>query len=254
MGAMEVAQLYCRAAGAYAAQPTMPSLFGWMRRAGLEGAAELWPSLTSIWMVPGASAGDLAPRAERHGVAGQEAPTAVAVVSRAGDVPAQSGVHALEPTKSTAAAYIEITGAGTRRRAREEVVAHDRRGRRRAVHSVDGGGGDRPPLSRRQAADAGTRASTKELEVADYDALFKRRTIYWGVRERMADTAPLYKRLLGDAWWALPDPVRTMRSWSRSWRRSGRGGPCERGAWDGTLRGLRRGAVPGFPKQAATCR
>jgi len=56
----------------------------------------------------------------------------------------------------------------------------------------------------------GARASTKELEVADYDALFKRRTIYWGVRERMADTAPLYKRLLGDAWWALPDPVRTM--------------------------------------------
>jgi hypothetical protein len=56
---------------------------------------------------------------------------------------------------------------------------------------------------------AGARAATQELEVADYHEVFKRRTIYTGQRQSKADaeSAPLYKRILGEAWEALPAPL-----------------------------------------------
>jgi hypothetical protein len=56
---------------------------------------------------------------------------------------------------------------------------------------------------------AGARPATQELEVSDYEAIFKSRTIYTGQRESKADSelAPLYKRLLGEAWDALPGPI-----------------------------------------------
>lgn len=59
---------------------------------------------------------------------------------------------------------------------------------------------------------AGARPATRELELADYDALFERRAIYTGCREVLADSsrAPLYQRLLGDAWTALPEPLQVM--------------------------------------------
>ena len=56
---------------------------------------------------------------------------------------------------------------------------------------------------------AGARAATQELEVADYEEVFRRRTIYTGQRESIADTesVPLYKRILDEAWEALPAPL-----------------------------------------------
>ena len=58
---------------------------------------------------------------------------------------------------------------------------------------------------------AGARAATGELEVADYEALFAQRRITTGRRQLPpADGAPLYRRLLGDAWSRLPEPVRAM--------------------------------------------
>jgi hypothetical protein len=62
---------------------------------------------------------------------------------------------------------------------------------------------------------AGARPATQELEVADYDAVFKSRTIYTGQRESKAEapgSAPLYKRILGEAWDALPAPLAAMHN------------------------------------------
>ncbi|HVK80612.1 MAG TPA: DUF4166 domain-containing protein, partial [Verrucomicrobiae bacterium] len=56
----------------------------------------------------------------------------------------------------------------------------------------------------------GARACVRELELSDYERLFAARTIYTGFRETSAQDAPLYQRILGDAWPALPQPVRAM--------------------------------------------
>jgi hypothetical protein len=58
----------------------------------------------------------------------------------------------------------------------------------------------------------GARPATHELEVRDYQALFRDRAIYTGTRESDADQAcrPLYQRLLGEAWTSLPNSLKTM--------------------------------------------
>src|SRR3984957_18514907 len=65
--------------------------------------------------------------------------------------------------------------------------------------------GARPPV-------AGARAAAADLELEDYDALFARRRICTGTRtsDPAAATQPLYQRILGDAWDALPAPLRAM--------------------------------------------
>lgn len=61
---------------------------------------------------------------------------------------------------------------------------------------------------------AGARPATQELEVYDYEAVFKNRTIYTGQRESKADgeSAPLYRRILGEAWEALPASLATLHN------------------------------------------
>ena len=60
---------------------------------------------------------------------------------------------------------------------------------------------------------AGARPAVRELELADYDALFSGRTLDTGLRERRPhDTQPLYAQLLGSAWQQLPQPIRTLHS------------------------------------------
>jgi hypothetical protein len=68
-------------------------------------------------------------------------------------------------------------------------------------HCLDG----KPPA-------AGARPATGDLELEDYEALFARRTIRTGTREVSAATAamPLYRRLLGEAYDSMPDPLRAM--------------------------------------------
>jgi hypothetical protein len=63
----------------------------------------------------------------------------------------------------------------------------------------------RPPPS-------GARAAAADLELVDYAPLFDRRAIYAGVREWSVDgrRQPLYRRLLGAAWSALPAPLQVM--------------------------------------------
>jgi hypothetical protein len=66
-------------------------------------------------------------------------------------------------------------------------------------HALDG----RPPVP-------GARPATHELELSDYDALFARRQIYAGFRWPMPDDTPLYRRVLGEAWDALPKPLQAL--------------------------------------------
>jgi hypothetical protein len=59
----------------------------------------------------------------------------------------------------------------------------------------------------------GARAALQELELSDYAALFARRHIHMGMRnESIGDDAPLFARLLGDAWDKLPAAVREMHT------------------------------------------
>lgn len=70
----------------------------------------------------------------------------------------------------------------------------------------------------------GARAATGEMELADYRPLFAGRAIVSGCREVTAGTArqPLYRRILGEAFATLPEPVRTMHDLSGDKRVAGR--------------------------------
>ncbi len=57
----------------------------------------------------------------------------------------------------------------------------------------------------------GARTPIDDLVLADYDALFARRTIVTGFRQDEPEPAgPLYRRLLGSAWDELPEAIRAM--------------------------------------------
>ncbi len=56
----------------------------------------------------------------------------------------------------------------------------------------------------------GARVCVDDVELSDYERLFADRTIYTGVRVPLPLDAPLYRRILGDAWEELPRPVREM--------------------------------------------
>lgn len=56
---------------------------------------------------------------------------------------------------------------------------------------------------------AGARPATQDLELEDYESLFRSRSIHTGQREwrENANSELLYQRLLGDAWESLPLPL-----------------------------------------------
>jgi hypothetical protein len=60
----------------------------------------------------------------------------------------------------------------------------------------------------------GARPAATDLELADYDALFVGRRIATGYRQEVpaSESAPLYRRILGEAWDLLPLPIRTMHN------------------------------------------
>lgn len=61
---------------------------------------------------------------------------------------------------------------------------------------------------------SGARPATQDLELEDYETIFRSRTIYTGQREWTGDTHQelLYQRLLGNAWNSLPDPIIKLHS------------------------------------------
>lgn len=59
----------------------------------------------------------------------------------------------------------------------------------------------------------GARTATSDVTLADYEALFSRRTLYSGVRERVPTQGlPLYQRALGSAWENLAPQIRELHS------------------------------------------
>ncbi len=60
--------------------------------------------------------------------------------------------------------------------------------------------------------ESGARPATGDIELEDYDKLFKCRTIYTGFRDMdsLSDNAPLYQRLMGDSWGQLPEAIRAL--------------------------------------------
>ncbi len=68
----------------------------------------------------------------------------------------------------------------------------------------------------------GARACVGELEIADYERIFRGRAIYTGMREPADPSWPLYRRFLGSAWDDLPEPVRAMHDGTGVWTAEGR--------------------------------
>jgi hypothetical protein len=65
--------------------------------------------------------------------------------------------------------------------------------------------GDPPP--------AGARTAISDVDLSNYEALFARRAIFTGVRERAPQpTTPLYERILGQAWAQLASEIRQLHS------------------------------------------
>ncbi len=81
----------------------------------------------------------------------------------------------------------------------------------------------RHSLAGRQPA-PGARAAMRELELDDYAQVFGSRAIHWGVWEAVEAAAglPLYRRILGKSWDALPEPIRAMHSLSGNIEARGR--------------------------------
>jgi hypothetical protein len=67
---------------------------------------------------------------------------------------------------------------------------------------------------------SGGRAAINDLELDDYEKLFAGRTIYTGFRDGAAK-ATLYEGILGDAFAALPEPIRAMHEVSGKTTASG---------------------------------
>ncbi|QWT21486.1 DUF4166 domain-containing protein [Bacillus sp. NP157] len=90
---------------------------------------------------------------------------------------------------------------------------------------------------------AGARPATRALELADYDALFANRSIHTGFRADDA-TAPLYRRVLGNAFDTLPATLQALHGIAghRQWR-----GHADVRHGSGILARIVR-ALVGFPK------
>ncbi|MCB1500840.1 MAG: DUF4166 domain-containing protein [Bauldia sp.] len=96
--------------------------------------------------------------------------------------------------------------------------------------------GVRPP--------AGARNAIEDVSLDDYEAIFRGRRIVTGVREPPGQDAPLYRRVLGPAWDALPPAIRAMHTVGGESRAEGVA-DIENG--DGLIARLVRRAF-GFPK------
>lgn len=78
---------------------------------------------------------------------------------------------------------------------------------------------------------AGARAATADLELEDYAPFFRSRDIRTGIRDDTPSdrSAPLYRRILADAWARLPEAIRTMHDLRSNRTAEGRA-TVERGA------------------------
>ena len=63
-----------------------------------------------------------------------------------------------------------------------------------------------------RAPASGARPATADLELTDYEAMFARKRIATGIRQtpRPGERVPLYRRILGDAYALMPQPLQAM--------------------------------------------
>lgn len=187
--------------------PLSPIRFSLVDVPDLEVLPELWPSVQSVWMGAGPvpeilhRALNLAAWLVRLNLLPSLSPLAPLMYRM---------INVLAWGEHRGGMFVEVEGTAAN-------GASVRRSWHMIAESEDG------PFIPSMAAEAiirrclggrrptpGARAAVHELEVADYDALFARRRIMTGVRETPDLAAPLYQRLLGEAWHALPEPVRAL--------------------------------------------
>jgi uncharacterized protein DUF4166/saccharopine dehydrogenase-like protein len=187
--------------------PLRPVLFSLVDVPDLQALPELWPELKSVWMGAGPVPEILhrvlilCARAVRFGIVPSLAPLAP-LMHAATDV-LRWGEH-------RGGMFVALAGVDARGRKTErswEMIAERDDGP--LIPSMAAEAIIRRRLDGRRPA-AGARAAARDLELSDYEALFARRQIFAGVRETPDASAPLYRRLLGDAYAALPAPIRAM--------------------------------------------
>lgn len=94
--------------------------------------------------------------------------------------------------------------------------------------------------------ETGARPATRALDLADYDPLFKTRTIYAGMRELQPKSTPLYRQVLGSAFDSLPAPVKTLHDSSETRRWAGQAEVRRGTGWIAKT----IAALIGFPKDS----
>jgi hypothetical protein len=189
--------------------PLHPIRFSLVDVPDLEVLPELWPGLRSVWMGAG-------PVPELW----HRALNALAWLVRLKLLPSLSPlaplmyrtINVLSFGEHRGGMFVAVEGEGT---AGERIE--------RSWHLL--AEGNDGPLIPSMAAEAiirnclagrrpapGARPAATDLELADYGPLFARRAISTGYRQELPadDRAPLYRRLLGDAWNSLPQPLRAM--------------------------------------------
>ena len=187
--------------------PLRPVLFSLVDVPDLEALPALWPELRSVWM----GVGPVPEILHR------------ALIMFAWSVRLRL-LESLAPLATLMHAVINMLRWGEHRGGMFVAVAgEDAEGRRieRSWHMI--AEADDGPFIPSMAAEAiirhrldgrrpaaGARAALRELELSDYEALFARRKIFSGTREPVDAQAPLYRRLLGDAYTALPAPIQAM--------------------------------------------
>jgi hypothetical protein len=186
--------------------PLAPVLFSLVDVPDLQALPALWPELESVWM----GAGPVPEGLHRLLILLARAVRLRLVPSLAALAPVMHGaVNILRWGEHRGGMFVAVGGIGA-----------GGEGIERSWHMV--AEGDDGPFIPSMAVEAiirrrldghrpaaGARAALRELELADYEALFARRRIFSGIRIPQPG-APLYRRLLGDAFDALPAPIRAM--------------------------------------------
>jgi hypothetical protein len=189
--------------------PLHPVRFSLVDVPDLQVLPDLWPSLRSVWLGAG-PVPEIWHRALNALAWAVRLKLLPSLLPLAGLMHAT--MHRLSFGEHRGGMFVAVEGVGP-----------DGKGLERSWHMV--AEGDDGPLIPSMAAQAiicrcladkmpqpGARAATADLELADYDALFERRRISTGFRQSGAasDRGPLYRRMLGEAWGLLPEPLRVM--------------------------------------------
>jgi len=187
--------------------PLRPTLFSLVDVPDLQALPALWPELKSVWM----GAGPVPEILHRALIAFARLVPLRLLRSLGSFAPLMHGaINVLRWGEHRGGMFVALTG-----------VDADGRRIERSWHMI--ADGDDGPLIPSMAAEAiirrrldghrpaaGARAASRDLELTDYEALFARRKIFTGVRDTPTAGAPLYRRLLGDAYAQLPPPIQAM--------------------------------------------